>query len=258
MYGLGTKFVHLDSSSFHLHGAYDPEEPERQAISITYGFSKDHRLDLKQVVLQLITSHKTALPIWLEVLSGNSNDKKTFTATVKSYRKQLGSQERPYLVMDSAGFSEDTLKEAQDVHWLMRVPETLAQAKKLVKETRAKEMVELEPGYHGKEIICEYAKISQRWLVVFSEAAQKRELKTQEKAQARELEIAQKDWRKMTGQSFNCQEDAESALGQFNQKWKLHQATAKAIPITQYPRRGRPSAEDQKEVVVTACKAAWE
>ena len=83
-------------------------------------------------------------------------------------------------------------------------------------------------------------------------------LKTQEKAQARELEIAQKDWRKMTGQSFNCQEDAESALGQFNQKWKLHQATAKAIPITQYPRRGRPSAEDQKEVVVTACKAAWE
>ena len=38
VYGLGTKFVQLDSSSFHLHGAYDPEEPERQAISITYGY----------------------------------------------------------------------------------------------------------------------------------------------------------------------------------------------------------------------------
>ena len=85
--------------------------------------------------------------------------------------------------------------------------------------------------------------------MVFSEAAQKRELKTLEKAQAKELEIAQKEWRKMTGQTFNCQEDAEKALVQFNQKWKFHQATAKAIPITQYPRRGRPSAEDQKEVV---------
>jgi len=65
VYGLRPNFVHLDSSSFHLHGAYDPEDPDRQAISITYGYSKDHRPDLKQVVVQLITSHKSALPVWL-------------------------------------------------------------------------------------------------------------------------------------------------------------------------------------------------
>jgi transposase len=232
-----------------LHGAYDPEEPDRQAISITYGYSKDHRPDLKQVVLQLITSHKSAFPIWLEVLSGNSNDKKTFTATVKTYCKQLSADEQPYLVMDSAGFSEETLKEAKDVRWLMRVPETLAQAKKLVKETLPEEMSELEPGYQGKEVVCEYAGITQRWLVVFSQAAQNRELKTLEKAQAREWESAQKDWRKLEGQTFNCQTDAEAALGQLNKKWKYHQAQARAIPITQYPRRGRPSAQDQKEIV---------
>jgi len=159
VYGLRPNFVHLDSSSFHLHGAYDPEEPNREAISVTYGYSKDHRPDLKQVVLQMITSHKSALPIWLEVLSGNSNDKKTFKATVKAYCKQLSAEEQPYLVMDSAGFSEETLKEAQEVRWLMRVPETLAQAKKLVKETLAEEMSELEPGYQGKEVVCEYAEI---------------------------------------------------------------------------------------------------
>jgi transposase len=249
VYGLRSDFVHLDSSSFHLHGAYDPEEPDRQAISITYGYSKDHRPDLKQVVLQLITSHKSAFPIWLEVLSGNSNDKKTFTATVKTYCKQLSADEQPYLVMDSAGFSEETLKEAKDVRWLMRVPETLAQAKKLVKETLPEEMSELEPGYQGKEVVCEYAGITQRWLVVFSQAAQNRELKTLEKAQAREWESAQKDWRKLEGQTFNCQTDAEVALGQLNKKWKYHQAQARAIPITQYPRRGRPSAQDQKEIV---------
>jgi len=133
VYGVQSKYVHLDSSSFHLHGAYDREEPEREAISITYGYSKDHRPDLKQVVVQLITSHKSALPVWFEALSGNSNDKKAFTATVKAYCKQLNTSEQPYLVMDSAGFSEATLKEAQDVRWLTRVPETLAQAKQLVK-----------------------------------------------------------------------------------------------------------------------------
>ena len=181
VYGLQSKFVHLDSSSFHLHGAYEREEPEREAISVTYGYSKDHRPDLKQVVVQLITSHKSALPVWFEALSGNSNDKKTFKATVKAYCQQLNTSEQPYLVMDSAGFSEATLKEAQDVRWLMRVPETLAQAKRLVQETQASEMSELEPGYQGKETVCAYAGIKQRWLTVFSAAAQTRELKTLEK-----------------------------------------------------------------------------
>lgn len=109
--------------------------------------------------------------------------------------------------MDSAGFSAATLKAAQeeDVRWLMRVPETLAQAKQLVKDTIEVDMSEIEPGYRGKEVECEYAGIKQRWLVVFSEAAQVRELKTLEKAQAN--------------------------------------------AIAQYARRGRPSAEDQREVV---------
>jgi len=249
VYGIQSKFVHLDSSSFHLHGAYDRQEPEREAISVTYGYSKDHRPDLKQVVVQLITSHKSALPVWFEALSGNSNDKKTFTATVKAYCKQLSASEQPYLVMDSAGFSEAALKAAQDVRWLMRVPETLAQAKQMVKDALAAEMSEIEPGYKGKETVYEYAGIKQRWLIVFSEAAQARELKTLEKTQAKELEAAQKEWRKVEGLTFNCIADAEQAMAQFNKKWKYHQATAQVNPITQYARRGRPSAEDQKEVV---------
>jgi transposase len=249
VYDIRSRFVHLDSSSFHLHGAYDENEPEREAISVTYGYSRDHRPDLKQVVVQLITHHKSALPVWLEVLSGNSNDKKTFKATLKAYCQQLSAEEQAYVVMDSAGFSEDTLQEVQEMLWLMRVPETLAQAKQLVKETLAEEMVELEPGYWGKEVVCEYAGIQQRWLVVFSQAGQVRELQTLQKAQAKELEKAQKEWRKLEGQTFNCQADAEKALEQFNRKWKVHQAAAKAVALKQYPRRGRPTAEDQKEVV---------
>ena len=51
----------------------------------------------------------------------------------------------PYLVMDSAGFSEATLKAAQEaeIRRLMRGPETLAQAKQLVKETLAADMSEI-------------------------------------------------------------------------------------------------------------------
>lgn len=249
VYDIRSDFIHLDSSSFHLHGAYDVDEPEREVISITYGYSRDHRPDLKQVVLQLITHHKSALPIWLEVLSGNSNDKKTFKATVQTYTQQLRAAEQPYIVMDSAGYTAETLKEMQTMRWLMRVPETVAQAKQAVKEAVDAEMQELTAGYKGKELICEYAGINQRWLVIASQAARTRELKTLEKAQAKELEKAQKGWGKIVSQPFNCQVDAEKALAQFNQKLKYHRVEAEAVPILQYARRGRPTAKDEKEIV---------
>ncbi|MFM8322543.1 MAG: hypothetical protein ACKOC5_16655, partial [Chloroflexota bacterium] len=87
-----------------------------------------------------------------------AQSKKTFTATVKAYCQQLSASERPYVVMDSAGFSAATLKTAQeqDVYWLMRAPETLAQAKQMVKDTLEAEQSEIEPGYQsvGEEEGC--------------------------------------------------------------------------------------------------------
>jgi transposase len=102
-YGIQHQFVHLDSSSFHLHGEYESGEPDTKAISITYGYSRDHRPDLKQVVAQLITSQRSALPVWVEVLSGNSSDKDSFASSVDAYCKYLKDAEKPYFVMDSAG-----------------------------------------------------------------------------------------------------------------------------------------------------------
>jgi len=249
VYGIDHQFVHLDSSSFHLHGEYDVEAPGEEMVSITHGYSRDHRPDLKQVVAQIITSHKSNLPVWLEVLSGNSSDKESFSESVTAYCKHLAEGKKPYFVMDSAGYSEKSLKEIKDILWLMRVPEILAEAKRLVKETNPDQMVELEPGYFGKEVKSEYGSIAQRWLVVYSQAAFEREIRTLEKAQAREQETAEKQWRKVCQFVFNCQEDAEAACKQFNQHWKYHQASQKITPITQYAHSGRPAAGAQPDVV---------
>ncbi len=122
-------------------------------------FLQDHRPDLKQVVVQLITSQKSALPIWLEVLSGNSSDKETFPLSVEAYNKQLGEGKTPYYVMDSAGYAADNLKTLNGMLWLMRVPETLAEAKRLVRESEKKEMQRLAEGYWGKEVALTYGEI---------------------------------------------------------------------------------------------------
>jgi len=249
VYGIKHRFVHLDSSSFHLHGQYEADEPNVEAISITHGYSRDHRPDLKQVVVQLITSQRSVLPVWLEVLSGNSSDKESFAPSVEAYCRQLGEAERPYFVMDSAGYARDNLKTLEKMRWLMRVPETLAEAKALVKETGQEAMTPLEDGYWGKEVQSIYGGIEQRWLVVFSQAAYDRELKTLERARAREWEAVEKGWRKVCQTTFNCQADAEKAAAQFNLRWKYHQVTAQVTAITQYARRGRPGANDEPEVV---------
>lgn len=43
--------AHLDSTSFHVDGTYGKSEPG--AIEITYGYSRDHRPDLKQFIMNL-------------------------------------------------------------------------------------------------------------------------------------------------------------------------------------------------------------
>jgi transposase len=151
--------------------------------------------------------------------------------------------------MDSAGYSGNSLRAIQHTLWLMRVPETLAEAKRLVKETGREQMVELAPGYFGKQVKSDYGGVDQRWLVVFSQAACERELKTLGKTQAREQEAAERQWRKVCQPVFNCREDAEAARKQFNQRWKYHRATEQVTPITQYAHSGRPAAGAQPDVV---------
>jgi len=61
VFGIKSKYAHLDSTSLGLHGMYDIEEEfdneEPIAIQITGGYSRDHRLDLKQAMVSLICAN---------------------------------------------------------------------------------------------------------------------------------------------------------------------------------------------------------
>ena len=39
------RLVHVDTSSFSVSGAYEAQPEAEVAISITYGYSRDHRAD---------------------------------------------------------------------------------------------------------------------------------------------------------------------------------------------------------------------
>ncbi|WP_409877832.1 IS1634 family transposase [Dendronalium sp. ChiSLP03b] len=110
-YGVDLSSLHLDSSSLHLHGEYKTGLPEvafekiattenetvllevaPQPINITYGYSRDHRPDLKQFIIELICSSDGDIPIFLKAASGNQSDTKTFAKTLVYFRENLLAQ----------------------------------------------------------------------------------------------------------------------------------------------------------------------
>jgi transposase len=63
--GLSCQVGHIDTRSFHVEGVYnsDQEDVPQGVIHITQGYSRDHRPDLNQVILQLICEHQASIPL---------------------------------------------------------------------------------------------------------------------------------------------------------------------------------------------------
>lgn len=234
-YGIQVRFAHGDTTAFSLHGEYkvDPDEAddeEPQPITITYGHSKDHRPDLKQAILSLI-------PVYLNALSGNTSDKASLPETAKAYLAQFkANEETPVLVMDSALYSATAIKELADVKWVTRVPATITEAKTLLAETgKAQMTASKREGYFYHEVTSNYGDVAQRWLVVLYEPRREAEGKSLEKQIERERDKLDKALKKLKKQVFNCEEDAQQALGHFNKQWQLHRVSGEIIAQKKQP-----------------------
>ncbi len=185
----------------------------------------------------------------MEALSGNASDKKSFPKTLRAFCQQMKAAKDVVFVIDSAVYTADNLSNLQDLRWLTRVPETIAEAKRLIAETTPEEMIVLSDGYAYCEVSSTYGGVKQRWLVVYSPSAAQREIKTLERRIEKEKQQAEKVWRRLQKQVFNCTEDAQAALAEAQKKWKYHQLTATTKPLTRYPGRGRPRPGAQPEII---------
>ena len=99
--GIAQTFTCLDTTSFSLTGAYVPET-DTQAIAITYGYSKDHRPDLKQAVLELMVAQDGGVPLMSQSWDGNASDTVVFKERCEALLMQFAASETPrYLIADA-------------------------------------------------------------------------------------------------------------------------------------------------------------
>jgi transposase len=219
--GLTSRFAHLDATSFSFHGEYESEEePEDEVINVRKGYSRDHRPDLNQVVLDLVVEHQAGIPTLMEPLSGNASDQGSFRELIDRHVSHLQRAHGfDYVVADSALYSADHVKDLDEagIKFITRVPETIEEAGRAVQEANLGEMKPLSDGYRGKALRSTYGEARQRWLLVWSEEAEQRAIERAAKQTQREHAEEKKAFRELKEQEFACREDAEKALRAFEE-----------------------------------------
>ena len=74
LYAIATPWLHQDTTTIVLYGAYEDEPQTPGAPRLAYGHSKDGRNDLKQVLLSLGVSGDGGFPVRLGLRDGNRSD----------------------------------------------------------------------------------------------------------------------------------------------------------------------------------------
>ncbi|HEY1388286.1 MAG TPA: IS1634 family transposase [Ktedonobacterales bacterium] len=274
-FGVEVGRLHADTTSFSVHGQYDPyaqdvpealetpqmlkaaaqadegEEGAPSVIEVTYGYSRDHREDLKQWMLALVTSGE-GIPQFLQPLDGNASDKRVLLEAVQALTQQLRESGEPagVYVADSGLYSAQNMKElsAAEVRWISRVPETSTAAQAMVQERlETSEMVDSwqrsadgTRHWWSREQL-ELPEVPERWIVVRTREGEERARATVQRQAEREQEAWEKRLWHLGNQTFACQPDAEAALAKTCQRlppWFVVQSRVSSRPT--YPTRGRP------------------
>jgi transposase len=258
-FGIQAQHLHIDTTSFSVCGDYaNQEEGDPVPLAITYGYSRDHREDLKQWMLALATTHDGDIPLFLRPLDGNSSDKEHLSAAVKEVMTQLREQlpeeqEERIAVFDSGGYSEANMKSYNDarIWWISRVPETSSTAKTALEEQyedwcplsddSGDYVVRTKDLPQGKE----------RWILVRTHA----HLLAAQEQMEKKVQKAQQEWQKrlwhLSKRAFACENDAQQVWKEAMKgkpSWLIATFTLKEQ--AQYQQRGRPKKEAAPEQTV--------
>jgi transposase len=132
--GIDQRFHHLDTTSFSLSGEYAPDSDE-QAITITHGYSKDHRPDLKRAVLELMVSQDGGVPCVSISWDGHTSDIHVFQERAQALLTAFEHTPSPrYLVADAKLYHADNAPHLKNIGFITRIPNTLGVVSQVIRQ----------------------------------------------------------------------------------------------------------------------------
>ncbi len=259
-FGISARQVHVDTTSFSVTGEYEADL-DAHTLAVTYGYSRDHRADLKQWMLALATTRAGDVPLFCRALDGSASDKASLVAAVEALAEQLraGAQdeEAPIFVADSGLYSADNVARLSTagVRWISRVPDTSTPARTAL-------AVADDAWQHEGDLFwaaAPQAPAGEGWVVVRTTQGEERARATLQ----RQVDTTRTQWEKalwhLGNQHFACAPDAQAALAhQLKKRPEWLAVQARLICQPKQSRLGRPRkgttpdrAEWQVEATVT-------
>lgn len=272
--------AHLDTSSISVYGRYiSVPEPVP-----TYGHSKDHRPDLKQLILGLSVVGPAAMPLTMSVSRGNTPEQKSNRDHLGRIAKLLPDEHEVTLVADCKLVDAKTMGQLllQGLHVVSLVPETFTARRELVDKALSEHpdvslwpVLARKPGrkkadpellYRGRSYERDLAilyeddagqpsreTVPMRLVVVHSDQLQaKFDAALDDKLQ-QEVSTLTEGQTRAQKKGFACEADAKSAADELVGKLRLHTAEVELLK-SETPRKrarpGRPRREEKPEVDV--------
>jgi transposase len=237
--------LHADTTSVSVYGDYDDEETE--SIDITFGIPKNGRWDLKQFVLSLIVNQH-GIPFFMNTHSGNSSDKNTILEAVKSLKSALRPESKVYYVADSSFYTDNNIKNIGKSFWISRVPATITEAKELLTANLNLKTLKSDERYSFYQTFVEYGGVKQKWVLLLSHKMKEKKEQTLRTKLEKDVEKAEKSFKKLKGEDFFCEEDALKAAEKWIQDFpsvSLEKVDMKSIKKRESGKRGRPSKDEE-------------
>lgn len=241
-------FESLDTTSHSLTGeyAFDDEDSDENIIKITHGHSKAHRPDLKQVVQEIIVSQDGGIPLACKNWDGNSADTAIFKARSKALVDVFKKSTAPkYLVADCKLYHKKNAEFLAQIGFLTLIPSTISLEKASISRAiHANQWTNIDDNYQYVINEVEHMAIKQRWMVIYSNAANHRAKKSIVRQVERARVAVKKDLFHLQAQRFACQTDAQRAMNKLTKNIKYHQiAEQKFVEHKVYEGKGRPKKD---------------
>jgi len=263
-FGIKISSGHIDGTSISVKGKYsqseenvkesstenvEEKEDEPVPIRINHGYSRDHRPDLKQLTLSLLTTGGEGIPLFMQVGDGNKLDSQAFPEMIKAFQSQWQGEKLDLFVMDAAFYDEENLIDSKErFNWISRVPLTIKAAKELTKTLLPEQFTKskLDQDYRFCTVCSEYAGVKQQWFLVESEQRKQADLKTLSKRIEQSFSLKKKSLLSLQKKEFACEPDAISVAKDFEKKLNYHSLTElNIVAKPHYKRKGKPRPEDE-------------
>jgi len=250
--------IHCDTTSFSLEGAY-----ERQSdLQITYGYSKDRRPDLKQIVLGLgVTPER--LPILANIENGNTSDKTWNFTFIRKLRQTLSQADWEQLlyVADSALVTKRNLRYMGRVKlcFVSRLPDLFSEGEKLKdlawQANTWQEVGALREGtgaaqYRMQSFMHTLCGRPYHFVVVYSSKLDERKERSFTRQIGQEKDKLQREAATFMETGYHCEADAQQAIDAWGHAhksrwWSIAWTVQTVTAQVKRAGRGRPRKDEE-------------